>query len=60
MSRIILPDPKLPPPPTNVNFSNFKAKEIFSFSNFLGHPNEKKAAATPVIDQIWSERVLNL
>ena len=58
MSRMFLPDPKLTLP--NINFSNFKTKEMFSFSNFLGHPDEKRAAATPVIDKIWSERVLRM
>ena len=48
MSRIILLDPKLT---TNVNSSNVQAKENFSFSKFLGRLNEKRAAATPLIEQ---------
>ena len=48
MSRIVLLDPKFDP---HVNFSNFQAEEIFSFSKFLGRLDKKKAAATPLIDQ---------
>ena len=48
MSRIVLLDPKLT---LHVNFSNFQAEENFSFSKCLGHLNEKRAAATPLIDQ---------
>ena len=53
MSRIVLLDPKLtlPPPPPHVNFSNFQAEEIFSFSKFLGGLDEKRAAATLLIGQ---------
>ena len=47
MSRIVLLDPKL----THVNFSNFQAEQHFSFSKFLGRLDEKRAAATPLIDQ---------
>ena len=45
----------------NVNFSNFQAEKIFSFSNFLGRLDEKRAAATPGLinfAKIWSEHVL--
>ena len=45
MSRIILLDPKLTPPP-NVNFSNFQAEEnFFILINFA---------------KIWSEHVLKI
>ena len=44
MCRIILLDPKLTP---YVNFSNFQAKEIFSFPKFLRRLDEKRAAPTP-------------
>ena len=40
--------PKIDP---HVNFSNFQVEEIFSFCKFLGHLDEKRAAATPLIDQ---------
>ena len=36
--------PKIDP---HVNFSNFQAEEIFSFSKFLECLDEKRAAATP-------------
>ena len=42
--------PKIDPPP-HVNFNNFQAEEIFSFSKFLGRLDDKRAAATPLIDQ---------
>ena len=48
MSRIALLDPKFTP---HVNSSNFQAEENFLFSKFLGRLDEKKAAATPLIDQ---------
>ena len=48
MSRIVLLDPKLTP---HVNFNNFQAEENFSFSKILGRLHEKRAAATPLIDQ---------
>ena len=60
MSRIVLLDPKIDPPP-NVNFSNFQAEKNFSFSNFLERLDEKRATATPWLfnfAKIWSERVL--
>ena len=41
--------PKTDPPP--INFSNFQSEENFSFSKFLEHLDEKRAAATPLIDQ---------
>ena len=51
----------------NVNFSNFQAEEFFSFSKFLGHLNEKGAAATPpslprltTFSKIWPEYVLEI
>ena len=44
MSGIVLPDPKWTP---HVNFSNCQVEENFSFCNFLGRLDEKRAAATP-------------
>ena len=35
----------------SVNFSNFQAEENFPFSKFLVCLDEKRAAATPLIDQ---------
>ena len=35
----------------HVNFSNFQAEEKFFIFKILGRLNEKKAAATPLIDQ---------
>ena len=55
--------PKIDPPPPNVNFSNFQAEENFSFSKFWGRLNEKRAAATPLIDKfakIWPKGVLKI
>ena len=40
--------PKIDP---HTNFSNFQAEENFSFSKFLGRLDEKRAAATLLIDQ---------
>ena len=60
MSRIILLDPKLTP---HVNFGNFQADETFSFCKFLGRLDEKRAAATPLIEQvgyIWSKHILRI
>ena len=54
MSRIVLLDPKLTP---HVNFNNFQAEEIFSFSKFLGRLDDERAAATPLIDQFCSNLV---
>ena len=48
MSRIVLLYPKLT---LHVNFNNFQAEEIFSFSKFLGRLDDERAAATPLIDQ---------
>ena len=42
--------PKLTP---HVNFSNFQAEENFSFSEFLGRLDDKRAAATSLIDQFF-------
>ena len=36
--------PKIDP---HVNFSNFQEEEMFSFSKFLGHLNEKREAVPP-------------
>ena len=47
MSRIVLLDPKLTP---HVNFNNFQEEENFSFSKFLGHLDDERAAATSLID----------
>ena len=60
MSRIVLLDPKLTPMSIS---AIFKQRKIFPFSKFWGHLNEKKAAATPLINQfakIWSEHVLKI
>ena len=60
MSRIVLLNPKLIPMTIS---AIFKQKKAFSFSKFLGRFDEKRAAATPVIDQfakIWSEHVLRI
>ena len=44
MSRIVLLDPKLTP----MSISTiFKKRKIFSFSKFLGHLDDERAAATP-------------
>ena len=51
---LYLLDPKLTP---HVNFSKFQAEEIFSFSKFLGRLDEKRAAATPLIDQFCKNLV---
>ena len=48
MSRIVLFDPKLT---FHVNFSNFQAEETLYFQNLFSRLNEKKAAATPLIDK---------
>ena len=40
--------PKIDP---HVNFSNFQAGKNFPFSKFLGRLDEKRAAATPLIDK---------
>ena len=48
MSRIVLLDPKLTPMSI---FSNFQAKENFLFCKFLGRLDERRAAATPLVDQ---------
>ena len=59
MSRFVLFDLKLTP----CQFSDFQAEKHFSFSKFLGRLDEKRAAATPLIDQfakIWSEHVLKI
>ena len=50
MSRIVLLDPKLT---THLNFSNFQVEEFFLFCKFLGRLDEKRAAATPLTDQIF-------
>ena len=44
---------KIDPPPPHLNFSNFQTEEIFSIfiSKFLGRLDEKRVAATPLIDQ---------
>ena len=48
MSRIVLLDPKLTP----ISISAiFEQRKNFSFSKFLGRFDEKRAAATPLIDQ---------
>ena len=44
MSKIVLVDSKLTP---HVNFCNFQAEEIFSFSKLLGFLDEKRTATTP-------------
>ena len=50
MSRIVLLDPKLTPPPCQ--FQQFSTREKFClFPQFLGRLNEKREAATPLIDQ---------
>ena len=50
--------PKIDP---HVNFSNFKVEENFSFCKFLGHFDEKRAAATLInFAKIWSEDVLKI
>ena len=41
--------PKLDP---QINFSNFETKEICSFPEFLRCLDEKRAAATPLIDKV--------
>ena len=48
MSRIVLLDPKLTPMSIS---AIFKHRKNFSFSKFLGRLDEKRAAATPLIDQ---------
>ena len=50
MSRIVLLDPKLPAPPP-------PPSEFRQSSKFLGHFDEKRAAATSLTD---SERVLRI
>ena len=43
--------PKIDPP--HVNFSNFQAEEnFFIFQNFWDVSDEKRAAKTPLIDQV--------
>ena len=44
MSRLVLLDPKLTPMSIS---AIFKQRKIFSFSKFLGHLDEKRAAVTP-------------
>ena len=48
MSRIVCLDPKLTPMSIS---AIFKQRKNFSFSKFLGRLNEKRAAATALIDQ---------
>ena len=42
--------PKIDPPPMSIS-TIFKRRKIFSFSKFLGRLDDKRAAATPLIDQ---------
>ena len=42
--------PKIDPPPMSIS-AIFKRRKNFSFSKFLGRLDEKRAAATPLIDQ---------
>ena len=48
MSRFVLLDPKLTPMSI---LAIFKQRKIFSFCKFLGRRDEKRAAATLLIDQ---------
>ena len=47
-ARIVLLDPKLTPMSIS---AIFRHRKNFSFSKFLGRLDEKRAAATPLIDQ---------
>ena len=52
MSRFVLLGPKLTPPPPPCQFQQFPSRgKFFSFCKFLGRFDEKRAAATPLIDQ---------
>ena len=53
MSRIVLLDPKLTPMSISAIFKHGKN---FSFSKFLGRLDEKRAAATPLIDHFAKMR----
>ena len=64
MSRIVLLDPKLPPPPPlHVNFSNFQVEENFSFCKFWDLSMRKEQQQPPRLinfAKIWSEHVLKI
>ena len=51
LSRIVLLDQKLTPPPPMPISTIFKQRKMFSFSKFLGRLDDERAAATPMIDQ---------